>query len=163
MKKQIRLYNIIMPLWLLMAYPIMWLPTLAGNFIIDSAVLMLLLKIKKIDNKKQIWKSCIINVWAFGMFSDITGAGALFLLVMTLYTSGYHTASAAIVNDPWEEPAAAVSVILCMVLSSVLIYLFDSRIAFKKIFEDEKERKRFALYFAILTTPWLFASSIVVW
>lgn len=163
MKKQIRLYNIIMPLWLLLAMPTMWLPTLAGNFIIDSAVLMILLKIKKTDGKKQLWKSCILKVWAFGMLSDIIGGAVLVGIDLLLDALGAHKASAAIMNNPWVNPIAAVCVILCMALSSVFIYLFDSRVSFKKTFEDEKERKRFALYFAIITTPWLFASSIVVW
>ncbi len=163
MKKQIRLYNIIMPLWLLMAFPAMWLPTLAGNYIIDSAVLLLLLKIKKKSGKKQIWKSCILKVWAFGMLSDIIGGAVLVGLDLLLDALGLHKASAAIMNNPWVNPIAAVSVMLCMALSSVFIYLFDSRVSFKKTFDEEKERKQFALYFAVITTPWLFASSIVVY
>ena len=163
MKKQVRLYNMIMPLWLLLAMPAMWLPTLAGNFIIDSAVLMILLKIKKKEGKKQIWKSCILKVWAFGMLSDIIGGAVLVGLDLLLDILDLHKASAAIMLNPWVNPIAAVCVILCMALSSVFIYLFDSRLSFKRTFEEEKERRQFALYFAVITTPWLFASSIVVW
>ena len=163
MKNEVRLYNMIMPLWLLLALPVMWLPTLAGNFLIDSIVLAVLLKIKKKQNKKAIWKGCILKVWAFGMLSDLIGGGALIILDVLLDAAGAHKAASAIMLNPWVSPLAVLCVAACMVLSSVLIYIFDSKIAFKKTFDDERERRWFALAFAIITTPWLFASSIVVW
>lgn len=122
----------IMPLWLLLALPVMWLPTLAGNFLIDSIVLAVLLKIKKKQNKKAIWKSCILKVWAFGMLSDLIGGGALIILDVLLDAAGAHKAASAIMLNPWVCPLAVLCVAACMVLSSVLIYIFDSKIAFKK-------------------------------
>ena len=163
MKKDVKLYNMIMPLWLLLAMPMWWLPTLAGNFLIDSIVLLILLKIKKKENKKSIWKSCILKVWAFGMLSDIIGGAVLIGLDLLLDALSFHKAASAIMLNPWVSLPAAVCVIICMALSSVLIYFFDSRISFKKAFEDVSERRWFSLAFAVITTPWLFASSIVVW
>ena len=162
MKKDVRLYNMIMPLWLVIAFPVMWLPTLAGNFLIDSIVLLILLKIKKEEDKKQIWKGCIVGVWIFGMLSDIIGGAALVAISIFLEKTGFYRASNAIIFNPWTHPLAAVSVIFCMALSSLFIYLFDKKISFAKVFDDEGDRKWFALAFAIITTPWLFASSIVI-
>lgn len=162
MKKDVRLYNMIMPLWLVLAFPVMWLPTLAGNFIIDSIVLLILLKIKKKENKKDIWKGCILKVWAFGMLADIIGGAVLVAISIFLEKIRRYEASNAIIFNPWANPLSAVSVLFCMALSSVLIYLFDKKISFKKVFDDESDRRCFALAFAVITTPWLFASSIVI-
>lgn len=43
MKKQIRLYNIILPIWLLIVLPQVWLIVLPANLIIDGLVLLLTL------------------------------------------------------------------------------------------------------------------------
>ena len=49
-----------------------------------------------------------------------------------------------------------------VLLSSLLIYIFDSKISFKNAIDDERERKILALLFAIVTMPWLFATGITV-
>ena len=58
MKKEIKLYNVLFPLWMLMLFPITWLIILPGNFIIDSIVLIICMFALKFENKKQMYKSC---------------------------------------------------------------------------------------------------------
>jgi len=40
-KKDIKLYNILFPLWMLLLFPQAWLIVLPGNFIIDSLVFLI--------------------------------------------------------------------------------------------------------------------------
>ena len=43
MKRTVRLYNILLPIWLLWIFPQVWLIVLPGNLAIDCAVLLLTL------------------------------------------------------------------------------------------------------------------------
>ena len=160
---EVRLYNMIMPVWLLVIFPITWIPVLAGNFAIDSALLLLFLKLRKHDNIKEKWKKSIVKVWLFGMLSDIVGGG---LIVAAAFISGAIDGrsrfSQAILGQIWRDPGAAAFCVGCMLLSSLLIYLFDSKISFRKSVDDERERKILALLFAVVTMPWLFATGITV-
>ena len=40
-KNGIKLYNVLFPFWMLILFPQMWWIVLPGNFIIDSAVLLI--------------------------------------------------------------------------------------------------------------------------
>ena len=52
MKREIRLYNVILPVWLLWLFPQVWLIVLPGNLLVDGVVLLLtLLALKRRDKK----------------------------------------------------------------------------------------------------------------
>lgn len=160
---EVRLNNLIMPIWLVVIFPAAWIPVLVGNFALDSGLLLLFLKLRKHDNIKEKWKKSIIKVWLFGMLSDLVGGGMI--VAAGLISSEIDPQSGfskAILGHIWRNAGAAAFCVGCMLLSSLLIYLFDSKISFKKAFDDERERKIFALFFAIITMPWLFASGILV-
>ena len=53
MKKDVTLYNVIFPFWMLLLIPQVWLIVLPGNFLIDSLVLIISMFALKMDNKKQ--------------------------------------------------------------------------------------------------------------
>ena len=158
---EVRLNNLIMPIWLLIIFPVTWIPVLIGNFALDSGLLLLFLKLRKHDNIKEKWKKSIIKVWLFGMLSDLVGGGMVFAagLISSKIDprSGF---SQAVLGHIWRNAGAAAFCVGCMLLSSLLIYLFDSKISFKKAIDDERERKILALLFAVITMPWLFASGI---
>ena len=56
-KNDIKLYNVLFPFWMLMLFPQLWLIILPGNFMIDSLVLLISLKLFKICEKKQWYKT----------------------------------------------------------------------------------------------------------
>lgn len=163
MKKELRLYNMVMPVWMLVIFPIAWIPVLALNFGIDSLVLFLILKKRGYTNIKAVWKRSIVKLWLFGMLSDIIGGGLMIGLNL-LYDEvlGLHKAAYSMYYNPWIHPGALISVLLCMAAASCLIYLFDSRISFRKAIDDPAERRRLALLFAVITSPWLFVSTLYV-
>lgn len=161
-KQEVRLYNMIMPVWLLVIFPVTWIPVLAGNFVIDSLLLLLFLRLRKHEDIKTKWKKSILKVWLFGMLSDIVGGG---IIVLTGFIAAgvnpQSRFSECILGHIWRDPGAAAVCVACMLLSSLLIYLFDSKISFRKAIGDPRERKILALLFAVVTTPWLFASGIL--
>ena len=159
---EVRYYNIIMPIWLLVVFPVTWIPVLAASFVIDSLLLLLFLKIRKHDSIREKWKKSILKVWLFGMLSDIVGGGIIFLtsIIADRIKPGSRF-SLYLLGHVWKHLPAAAFCVACMLLSSLLIYLFDSRISFRKSIEDPRERKILALLFAVVTMPWLFASGIL--
>ena len=60
--RDVKLYNVLFPFWMLLMFPITWAIVLPGNFIIDSLVLIISLLLLKIPDKKQFGKilCCII-------------------------------------------------------------------------------------------------------
>ena len=54
LKKELKLYNVIFPIWFLWLVPITWIVVLPANFIIDLAVIVLTLKYLK-DKKTRLW------------------------------------------------------------------------------------------------------------
>ena len=139
-KSSIRLYNVLFPFWMILLFPQVWLIVLPGNFIIDSAVLLISLAILKIPEKKQWYKKHILKIYAFGMLSDIIGSA--FLLLMMI---GFE------VGQMGDELYLTLPALF---ISAALIFVFNYFITFKKT--DKKLRLKLALIFTIITAPYTF-------
>ena len=139
-KKGVKLYNVLFPVWMLMIFPITWLVILPGNFIIDSALLIISMFILKVTDKKRFYKKHIFKIFSFGMISDFIGAGFIFIMFALLE-----------IGERGDELYLTVPALL---ISSALIFIFNYFITFKK---DEKIiRMKLSLIFAILTAPYAF-------
>lgn len=139
-KGSVKLYNVLFPFWMILLFPQVWLIVLPGNFIIDSAVLLISLAILKIPDKKQWYKKHILKIYAFGMLSDIIGS-AYMLLLMTVFEVG----------QMGDEPYLTVPALL---ISAALIFVFNYFITFRKT--EKKLRLKLSLIFAIVTAPYTF-------
>ena len=62
----------------------------------------------------------------------------------------------AVTIDPLSNIWAFLIIFACMVLASVLIYVFNYRITFKKTIQEKALRAKMSLILAIVTTPWTF-------
>ena len=137
--KPVRLYNVLFPLWFLMIFPVMWLIVLPGNFLIDSLVLIISLRVLKIGERKSWYKRHILPIFGFGLLADVIGAAFLFLMmVLEVYNFD---------NEPWLTIPA-------MLLSAGLIFVFNYFVTFRKA--EKPIRLRLALTFAIVTAPYTF-------
>lgn len=71
MKKQTRIYNLILPVWLIMAIPSpLWLAVLPGNLLVDCAVLLVCLLALKHVQKKAVVKQLWWKFWLSGFAAD---------------------------------------------------------------------------------------------
>ena len=137
--KPVRLYNVLFPLWFLMIFPVTWLIVLPGNFLIDSLVLIISLRVLKIGERKSWYKRHILPIFGFGLLADAIGAAFLFLMmVLEVYNFD---------NEPWLTIPA-------MLLSAGLIFVFNYFVTFRKA--EKPIRLRLALTFAIVTAPYTF-------
>ena len=138
-KKEIRLYNVLFPIWMLMIIPTAWVAVLPANFIVDS--LVLLITAKKIGIlEKGVYKKHILRVWIFGFIADLIGAG---ILLGSLY----------IFEDFFRGDELTLT-LPAMLVSAVMIFLFNYRFSFSEL--DKGARLRMALSFAIFTAPYTF-------
>ena len=138
--KQVRLYNVLFPFWMLMLFPITWLVVLPGNFLVDSLVLLISLRVLKIVDRKMWYKRHILKIFAFGMLSDLVGA-AYMLLMLSKFDIGY-------MGDELYLTLPAI------LIAAVLIFLSNYYITFRKV--EKPLRLKLALTFAIVTAPYTF-------
>ncbi|NLY77471.1 MAG: hypothetical protein GX080_05205 [Tissierellia bacterium] len=158
--KEIKLYNVIFPIWLLIFFPPVIFIALAGNFLIDSLVLIASFYVYKLatnSNLKTFYKKNIVKVWLFGFLADAIGAIILFLIVILgdYFELPYEFFN-AISYDPFSNYAAVMVILFAMLVSALFIYLFNYKIVFKKVIEDTSARFKVAFTIALVTMPWTF-------
>lgn len=158
--KEVRLNNVIFPIWFLLFFPPVIFITLAGNFIIDSLVLVVCFycfKLSNINNLKTFYKETIIKVWLFGFLADIIGAAILFTvgILGDSFDLPYNIISAVNYN-PFDNVFAFIIITVSMLISALFIFIFNYRYALAKQIADKSLRFKVSLTLAIVTMPWTF-------
>lgn len=156
--KQIKLYNVMFPIWLLWLFPLTWIVVLPGNFIIDCLVVVLAMKHLKIENVKAKTKKVIIRVWIMGFVADFIGCIGMFIFNLVEFDSKFVTNDfiAALVYNPFEHVGALLWAVFCTIVTAIIIYVFNYFWCLKKIEISDMERKKVALAVAIFTAPYMF-------
>lgn len=139
MKKQIKLYNVLFPVWMLMLFPQMWLIVLPGNFLIDSLVLLLGMYALRLTEKKAFYKHNILKIFLFGLLADAVGSA--FMLLAVYLELGR-------MGDEWYLTVPAI------LISAACIFLLNYFVTFRK--DGQAIRLKLSLTFAIATAPYTF-------
>ncbi|MBQ9940073.1 MAG: hypothetical protein IJO74_00830 [Clostridia bacterium] len=139
-KKDVKLYNVLFPFWMLLLFPQVWLIVLPENFIIDSLVLIISMLALKIPRKKQFYKHHILKIYGFGILSDIIGSAYMFLLMWAFE-----------VGSMGDELYLTLPALF---ISAVLIFILNYFVTLKKT--DKILRFKLSLIFAIITAPYTF-------
>lgn len=157
--KTMRLYNIILPIWLLVWFPSwLWLGLIPANYLIDYLVTYLSMKKLGIEDcrqkaSKHSWKVCLI-----GFFSDFLGAafllGVLYLTDIILPNEIGESISYGL---SWMPNLYSVVIILIAIaISGVLIYVLNRWMLKKDPELNMEQIRRIALNLAVFTAPYLF-------
>lgn len=159
MKKQTRLYNIILPVWLILAIPSpLWLAVLPGNLLVDCAVLFFTLLALKHAQKGAVVKQLWWKFWLLGFAADAVGVVWMFLGLLGYIpfgTAWEDTVSHA-AHNPFHNPWAFLWTLAGVALSGVCIYFFDRRAMKSCGLLTGREKHITALAMAIATAPYLF-------
>lgn len=79
MKRDIKLYNLIFPMWGIYFYailfPYFFVLLLPANFIVDTVMLLLLFFLFKVPEKKELYRRGIWKAWGFGFLADFLAQG----------------------------------------------------------------------------------------
>ena len=161
-KKNVKLYNILLPIWILIFCPTwLWLILIPANYLIDRLVLRWSLgemPDKGAFCRKHTWKICLA-----GFFSDLCGACILFLtFVISTFLGDGSPLSAflerieqGVASDPFNSVAAFLTIALSVAVAGVLIFHIDRKILTKAGLDVEQAR-RSALRLAVITAPYLY-------
>ena len=172
MKKNTKLYNMIIPIWMAFIYPWMWIIMLPLNYIIDSLVFYITMKVLKLKQKKLIYKISILKIWIFGFISDFIGAVILFIPLIinnafnldVRYKTGLFYAIMdklmEVTLNPFDNIYAFILTTIAVLVSALFIYWFNCNFTLKKAVENnyinDIEKRKIALSIAIFTAPYLF-------
>lgn len=154
MKNQdVRLYNVIFPVWLLWIIPTTWLIVIPANFIIDLTVIYLTMRFMKVENRKDTVKRSIIGVWLLGFAADLIGSALMFAPALLDMNVDFVN---AICFNPFTNIWAMVWVTTCFIISAGCIYFFNYKVCYKNTELEDWHKKKLALMMTLFTAPYLF-------
>lgn len=133
---------------ILYLFPMAWLYSIPFNFIVDSIVFIVGMKLFGFQNKAQLYKKRILFIVVFGFLADIIGA-----CLYTFFESIQFIKSED-VTKYW--PSNFIGVTISILVAGIFIYIFNYFITFKKIDIMKKQRIMISLLFVIITMPYLF-------
>ena len=157
MKQQVKLYNVLFPVWLLWLFPQVLLIVLPGNLAIDCLVLFCALRALKHTQKGAVLKQFWWKFWLLGFAADLIGSVWLFLgLYLMELPLLDRIVSYVNILRPFSHPIAFLFTLSGVAIAGVCIYLFDKRAMKKCGLLTDREKHVIALAMAVATAPWLF-------
>lgn len=156
------MYNVMLPLWLLLLFPRLWGVSLLLSWVADIAVLSAAMKYYAVPELCRNVGRCILKVWICGLAADLAGvllllAGVVAPLRWMCDTSWWVTGVCVpMMNNPLSALPAFLYMTLCVGVTMAAIYLLDSRWVLRGVVEDESVRRRIARVMAVFTAPYLF-------
>ena len=155
-QKEFRVYNMILPIWLLLWFPSpLWLLLIPANFLLD--LLVIWLSIRKEENGFAVaWKNSG-KICIAGFVSDFIG---MLILFGTYFWSGnveaFEKFNYALVFNPFKHAGVVVVILISIIVSGICIYKLDKRILRKSGELSEELIHKTALRLAIFTAPYLY-------
>ncbi|MDO5439487.1 MAG: hypothetical protein Q4F09_05655 [Erysipelotrichaceae bacterium] len=152
-KNTVCLYNVLFPLWFFFFYPTpLWLLILAGNFIIDFAVVYFGGKKLKAEDPKELCRQSIFKVWMIGFLSDFLGAGLIFLMFIGVsWLDQFVRVPIDIGRGFW----CILFSLPGLLFSGWLIYRLNKRFSFNGTELNRAQIRRLCFWLAVLTAPYL--------
>ena len=160
MKKQVRLYNVLFPIWVLWLFPQVLAIVLPGNLAIDCLVLFFALLCLKHTQKGAVVKQLWWKFWLLGFLADFVGVLWMTLALSIAEDAKVHSwlyeSLSYVMYNPFGHPAAFLWTLAGVALAGYCIYRFDKWAMKNCALLSEGERHKIALAMAIITAPWLF-------
>lgn len=150
MKKDLRLYNVMFPVWMIIWFPTwLWLLVIPANYLLDTLVLRWSLagyEDRKPFCRRNAWKICLS-----GFLGDFAGA----LVLFGAYVASENPLSNAIAYAPFSSVATLCVTLFSIAVSGGCIYLLDKWLL-ERAGLDVKRSRHSALYLALITAPYLY-------
>ncbi|MBQ3869385.1 MAG: hypothetical protein II777_02465 [Clostridia bacterium] len=174
MKKGVRLYNVIFPWWLLPAVGVFFSPLTGIGLIalvafvdwaFDTLVLMLAMKKRGIERRKEVYRQVWWKIWLIGFSADFVGV-VFMTLVSALMSSAYELATSlgrfigdsgnGIMYNAFRSPISFAVVLMAVAISTAIIYFSDVRVLSGAKGIKFRDAEKIALALALITAPWTF-------
>lgn len=149
-KNNIRLYNVLFPIWFFFLFPQVWLIILPVNFIVDSLVVYLSARRQEIETPLALWKKHILPVWGIGFLSDLLGAG----LIWCVYFATTAIPNIYDIMNPMLFPGTTLLSLPGVILAGWLIYILNKKLTFRKSDLSPAQIHKLCLHLAVWTAPY---------
>lgn len=163
MEKEVRLYNAMFPIWLLILFPPFWIIAMIVNYIIDRLVLRYALRRMQVEDIKGKVKKAIWKTWIAGFGADFIGGFGMFIVANSsadydkpLGTWWNNNMRYGVFMNPFDNIFAFMYTSACVVLSGYFIYRFNKNWCLKTLDLSDDQIHMVALMLAVLTAPFLF-------
>lgn len=160
MKQEVRLYNVILPIWLLWLFPQLFLLVAPANLAVDCMVLVVTLTALKHRGKGAVLRTLWWKFWLLGFLADFIGVLVLlpgaFLPSIFGGAAWTYDLGTAMMANPFHHPGALVWTLAAVALAGACIYFFDKRAMKRCDLLTAREKHVVALTMAVVTAPWLF-------
>lgn len=166
-KREVRIYNVLFPIWILWLFPQVLVFVLPGNLLIDCLVLTLALVALKHPDKRAVIRRLWWRFWLLGFAADFIGAALLLPAVlipgMLSDAEWVYDVVNAVMFNPFRDIRALLWVLLAVGISGFCIYIFDKRAMKSCTKLTDRERHVIAVSMAVVTAPWLFLLPLYWW
>jgi hypothetical protein len=158
MNREIRLYNLILPVWLLWLLPQTWLAVLPGNLAVDCLVLYGALSLLHRTDKGALFRPLWWRFWLLGFAADFLGVLWLLLAFFTAMGDNFWAnAMEFVMHDPFGHPLAFFWTLAAIAIAGVFVYRFDLACMKRHCPAlSQAEQRKVALAMAVVTAPWTF-------
>lgn len=160
MKRNLTLYSTMLPLWFILLMPKTWLVLIATQFIIVSFVLYASLRFIDYQDPTAIWRKSIIWNTLYGFIAYLFMCLFFLLTHLTPVDTNFgiwvrqHLAIPLNIN-PFSSIFAIIYVILGLLLSGIIVYFFNKKLAFRATDLSPNQKHKAALCLAIFSAPYL--------
>ena len=155
-KNDIRLYNVLFPIWFYLLFPQVWLLILSVNFLVDSLVMYCSARQQGLENTRVLWKERILPVWGIGLLSDLIGAVLIFVIYMIVAAIPWFAEFA----NPIRFPGTALISIPGVILSGIMIYFLNKNLTFRESDLTSNQIHKLCLHLALWTAPYTMLISL---
>jgi len=175
MKRDVKLYNVIFPFWLILFLPSwLWLIIIPANLAVDCLVTWLSAKRLGVADIQATLRHTWWRFWLLGFLADFMGGLWLFLGMMGPYLlwagplghrgqeaypawlNAWENTVGHISHNAFAHPAAFLWTLAGVAIAGVCIYLFDKRAMKHCPALDDRQKRGIALAMSVITAPWLF-------
>lgn len=151
-KNDVRLYNVLFPIWFFFLFPQIWLVMLPVNFIVDSLVVYLSARRQGLSDRSGLWNKHILPVWVIGFLSDLIGAVLVVILYFVL--CGLDILGIASYFNPILFPGTTLIALPGVILAGFMIYWLNRKLTFRNSDLDPQAIHRLCLHLALWTAPY---------
>lgn len=155
MRRDIKLYNLIFPMWGLYAFgllfPAFLLLLLPANFAVDSLALLLLFWRLGLREKRRLYWGSIWKAWGLGFLADFLSSLCFICISEAVDFWDYGVN----VYLPYSSLPSFLFTTAAILMAGGLIYLFHRKWIWDGLGLDAAQQRKMALGMAILTAPYL--------
>lgn len=145
-----------MPMWFILAIPASWMFTLPAYLVIDSIIMLIMLRVLNVRDMFTVYKKSIVKTWLFGFSANITGSLLMMLTQVQLGSYWYNHVTVPVATNPLSDLVAGLYCLASLAVVAVLTYQFTMNIAMKNITIETRYKRYIALVIAAATAPYLY-------